>query len=242
MKRMVAISLATLMFCAALVSTAAAFEAEGDVYVGFYDKYLWRGFDLSGSAAVVQGGVDISANGFTVSYWTNLQAGNDEDEGFKSGEATETDIVLDYSFDAGEMLSVSVGNIFYTLDGLEDTSEAYLGLTLNTVLSPSLTLYYDWDEAEDDGLFITAAIGHTIEIDKAALNLGAAAGYNQESDYAVGAYSDWHNYELSASVDFPVTDDVTISPSFLYSAPISAGAKDAIDCETVGALNVSLTF
>jgi len=242
MKRMFAISLATLMFCAALVSTAAAFEAEGGAYVGFYDKYLWRGYDLSGSVGVVQGGVDLSANGFTVSYWTNMQADDDKEEGFMSGEATETDIVLDYSFDVGEALSVSVGNIYYTFDGLPDTNEVYAGLTLNTILSPSVTAYYDWDECKEDGLFVSVAIGHTIEIDKAALNLGAAAGFNQESDYAVGDYSDWHNYELSASVDFPVTDEVTISPSFLYSAPISAAAKEAIDTETVGGLTVAFAF
>jgi len=251
MKKVYAISLAALMFCATIVSTASAFEAEGGAYVGFYDKYLWRGFDLSGSVGVVQGGVDLSANGFTVSYWTNMQADDDKPEGFKSGEATETDIVLDYSFDAGEMLSVSLGNIYYTLDGLADTNEAYLGLTLNTVLGPSVTVYYDWDECKEDGVFVTAAIGHSFEIGKAALNLGAAAGFNQESDYAVfyedadgneRHYSDWHNYELSASVDFPVTENVTISPSFLYSSPISRAAKLAIDSETVGGLTVAFAF
>jgi len=30
------------------------------------------GFDLSGGMPVFQGGVDLSAEGFTLSYWTNV--------------------------------------------------------------------------------------------------------------------------------------------------------------------------
>ena len=51
----------------------------------------------------------------------------------------ETDIILDYSFDVNDLLSVSVGNIWYALDGLEDTKELYLSLGLGTILEPSVT-------------------------------------------------------------------------------------------------------
>jgi hypothetical protein len=33
------------------------------------------------------------------------------------------------------------------------------------------------------------------------MSLGVLVGYNEESDYAVGDYSDWHNYELSARAE-----------------------------------------
>ena len=36
-------------------------------------------------------------------------------------------------------------------------------------------------------------------MEKLSLSLGALVSYNDESDYAVGDYSGWHNYELSAS-------------------------------------------
>lgn len=221
----------------------AAVEVSGDAYVGFYDKYLWRGFDLSGSEGVVQGGVDLSTKGFTLSYWTNIQASNDREEGFKRGEATETDITLDYTGEVNDILSVSVGNIFYHLDGLDDTNELYLGVALNLPLSPSLTVYYDYDEAKSDGLFFNASIGHTIALgEKLGFNLGAGVSYNQASDYAVGAYRDWHNYELSASADYALTDQLSLTPSFLVSSPISNAAKKAIDTETVGGIALTLTF
>jgi uncharacterized protein (TIGR02001 family) len=244
MKKLFVVLLVAVMVSAVSATAAlAAVEVEGDAYVGFFDKYLWRGFDLSGSVGVVQGGMDLSHKGFSLGYWTNIQADDDKAEGFKSGEATETDIVLDYSFDLGEKVSVSVGNIFYSLEGLNDTNEAYVGVTLNTLLEPTLTAYYDWDECKEDGLFLTASVGHSFDItDGLSLSLGALASFNQESDYAVGDYSDWHNYELSVGVDYAINDNLTVSPSFMYSAPISTEAKWAIDSETVGGVTVTFAF
>ena len=130
--------LAALILALVAVATPAlaTIEVEGDAYVGYFDKYLWRGFDLSGSLPVVQGGVDLSTNGFTLSYWTNFQTKTDKGAGLDGGDATETDITLDYTFSPTELVSVSVGNIFYMLDGLEDTHEAYL----TSVSTPSLEL------------------------------------------------------------------------------------------------------
>jgi len=237
--------LAALVLAATFVASPAlaAIEVEGDAYIGYFDKYLWRGFDLSGSLPVVQGGVNLSAKGFTLSYWTNIQTKTDEGEGYIGGDASETDITLDYTFSPVENLSVSVGTIWYALDGLEDTKEAYLGLALDVPLAPAVKVYYDYDMAEENGLFYTAAVSHSFSAnDKLSFGVGALVSYNDESDYAVGDYSDWHNYELSASATYAVTDQVSITPSFLYSSPISDEAKDAIDSEVLGGLTVSMSF
>jgi len=246
MKRFLLVLLAACLV-AALSATAAlaAVEVEGSAYVGFYDKYVWRGIDLSGSEGVVQGGVEVSHKGFSLEYWTNIQASDDkeEDELLGSGEATETDITLSYTLELGETASLSVGNIYYTLDDLDDTNEVFVSASLHTLLEPTLTAYYDWDECENDGMFFTAEVSHSFELaDGLSLGLGALISYNQKSDYAIDDYSDWHNYELSAGIDYSVTENVTISPSFLYSAPISPGAKDRIDTETVGGVQVSFSF
>ncbi|MDY0270673.1 TorF family putative porin [Trichloromonas sp.] len=244
MKKISMILCAAAVFAAAVPLPApAAVEVEGGAYVGFFDKYLWRGYDLSGSGGVIQGGMDLSHKGFTLSYWTNIQANDDKEGGFPSGEATENDITLDYSFDLTEMVSLNVGNIFYDLEGLADTNEAYVGVTVNTLLEPTLTAYYDWDECEEDGLYLTAVVGHGFDLAEGlSLSLGALVGYNQESDYAVGDYSDWHNYELSVGIDYAVNENISISPSFLFSSPISDEAKALIDSETVGGLTLSFTF
>lgn len=244
MKKMV-FALIVVSLAALVVSSPvmAAIEVEGDVYAGVYDKYLWRGFNLSGSEPVAQGGVDLTSGNFSLSYWTNVQLSSDSGEGYKSGEATENDLTLDYSRDITDLVSISVGNIYYMLDGIDDTNELYLSVGLSTILEPTLTVYYDWDEAQENGLYYTASVGHTFDLmEKLSLSLGALLSYNDESDYAVGDYSDWHDYELSASAEYAVTDQLSVSPSFLYSSGISDDAKMAIDSEMVSGLTVTFTF
>ena len=242
MKSLKNIILATLLFSAALCSTASAVEVSGSAYAGFYDKYLWRGFDLSGSEPVMQGGVDLSAGSFTLSYWTNMQLTSDE--GMKAGDTTETDIVIDYSTDLSDMVSMSVGNIFYQLDGAPDTNELYLSLGLNTMLSPTFTMYYDWDEAEETGLFYTADISHSIDLaESLSLGMGALVSYSQSSEYGIGDdYDDLHNYELSTSLDYDINDAYSISASFLFSEGISDEARDNIDSEMVSGVSVAFSF
>ena len=227
--------LATLILISATTPIFAAVEVEGDAYVGIHSMYLWRGFDLSDSDPVVQGGMDIGFKGLTLSYWSNLDLDN--------GEVNETDIIIDYSMDVTELVSVSLGNIFYSLESAKDTNELYLGVNLNTLLAPALTVYYDYDEADETGLFYTFSVGHDLELAEAlSLSLGALISYNQESDYAIGNYDDWHNYELSASVDYALTDQVSISPYVVFSDAISDEAELAIEDEFVGGLNLTFSF
>ncbi len=229
------ICIAALFLLVSAPAALAAIEVEGSAYVGVYDKYLWRGFNLSGSETVVQPGADLSAKGFTLSWWGNLNT--------RTGEMDEVDVTIDYTAELNELVSLSVGNIFYALDGLADTNELYAGVALNTLLSPALTIYYDYDEAESDGLFFIASIGHSLDlVEGLSLDLGALVSYNQASDYAVGSYRDWHNYQLSVGLTYALTDQITINPSFAYSSPISNAAKEAIDSEVLGGVNLSLSF
>ncbi len=250
MKKMVTVGIVLIVATLFASSAFAAIEVEGDAYVGYYDKYLWRGFDLSGGTPVVQGGVDLSAKGFTLSYWTNIQTKDDflfddPTAPIDAGNATETDIILDYSFNPTELIGVSVGTIWYALDGADDTKEAYLGVSLDTILEPAVTIYYDYDQADENALFYTVSVGHSVDVtENASVSLGALVSYNDESDYAVGLYSDWHNLELSVAADYAVTDQISVSPSFIYSEPISDDAEDigGIDDEIMFGVSVALTF
>jgi len=246
MKKVSLIAFAMVMALAVLNSSAfAAIEVEGDVYAGLYSQYLWRGIDLSGGSAVAQGGVDLTAKGFTLSYWSDIQLKDDTVLGsdVNKGNATETDMTLDYTFSPMEKLSVSLGTIWYALDGADDTKEAYLGLAVDTILQPAVKVYYDYDEAKENGLFFTASVGHTFQVmDQLGINLGALVSYNDESDYAVGDYKDWHNYELSASADYTIIDQLSISPSIMYSHALSNDAKDVTDDGIVTGVALTFTF
>ena len=233
-KWIVAMLVGTVLSGVSSLAMAAA-DFSGGAYVGVYDKYLWRGFNLSNSKTVVQPGAELSMGGVTLSLWGNYDTDTDK--------LNEVDVTLDYTVALGEKISLSLGNIYYSLDSLEDTNEAYVGVALGTLLSPSLTVYWDWDQADSDGLFFVAAVGHSVELmEKVGLNLGAAVTYNLASDYAVGSYRDWHNYELAVSADYALTDAVTISPSFTFSSAISNSAKEAISDEVLAGLSVGWSF
>ncbi len=248
--------LASLVLAATVSTPAlAAIEVSGSAYVGVFDKYLWRGYDLSNGQPVAQGGINLSAGGFTLSYWSNVQLSNgnkpesapgadDAIDWLDGDEVTETDITLDYSHDFGPV-KMSVGDIYYNFNVPGSTHELYLGLTGNVLLSPTVKVYYDWDLANDldmDGLYYTVGVSHSFDLgENLALGLGAAANYNDESPF-VGDYNDWHNYELSASLAYAVTDQISITPSFVYSSAISDDAKENIDSEMLGGLTVSMSF
>ncbi len=250
MKKLMFIMIAVALGLSTQVSPAAALDVEGNAYVGVFDKYLWRGLDLSNSQPVAQGGIDVSANGFTLGFWSNVQLsdGNSLAEGIDwlpSNEVTETDIYIDYTHEFGPV-AVSVGNIFYNFNAAAaSTHELYLGLALDTILSPSVTVYYDWDIADEvdmNGFYYAIGISHGFDLGKAmSLGLNAAANYNDESPY-VGDYSEWHNYELGIGLDYALSDQLLLSASYLYSTPISDEAKDLLDDESVAGLTVTLTF
>jgi len=224
MRKLIMMIAAVLLVSVATVAFAEV-KVSGDVYVSPASKYVWRGFDLSEGRGVVQGGVDVSYKDFTVSYWSNEQMVSGPS--LKAGDVTETDITLNYAYKPVELLTLNVGNIYYNLDGLADTNELYLKATLNTLLSPTLSVYCDWDKAKETGLFYTLSIGHSLELMKnLGLNLGALASYNMKSDYAVGNYNNLHNYELTASADYSVTDNIKISPYYLYSNAFNSTARN----------------
>jgi|LGOV01.1.fsa_nt_gb uncharacterized protein (TIGR02001 family) len=245
MKKWSVLLAALIVLGAGMVTTSfAAITVEGDVYAGVFDKYLWRGDNLSDSRPVVQGGMDLSVGNFTVSYWTNWQLKSSDD--LSSGEANETDIIIDYSRDLGEMLSVSGGNIWYALDGADDTNELYLSTTVNTMLSPTVAICWDYDNAESDGLYFIFDVSHSLDLmDGLALNLGALVSYSQRSPFTNDdgeEYSGFHNYELSASLDYALTDQLSVSPSFTFSSGIDSDAKEAIDSEMLAGVNMTFVF
>ncbi len=228
--------------CTAGIVKAEGMEVSGSASVDVMSNYVWRGFKLSNSF-VVQPSVGITYGGFGANLWSNLDS--DLDDSF---EHNETDVTLNYTF-AVDKFSFDVGYIYYALESAEDTQELYFSAGYDTLLRPAVTVYYDFDQG--DGAFITASIGHDVELaENIALSLSASASYNVESEYSIGDYSDFHNADLSASLSIPVTDALSVGPMIAYSFPLSNDAEDAL--ETVsddgddnifyGGVNITLSF
>ncbi len=226
---------------ALLVSHGPNAQAEvapvtGDVYVGVNSMYLSRGFDVLPDADfVVQPGLDLSFGGFTVSLWANY----DEN----STEVTETDITLDYTFAVNDLVSLSFGNAYYVYDGVPDTNELYVACALNTLLAPTLKVYYDWDASTETGVWVTLGVSHSFNLmENLALSLGSTVGYNAENYSTSEAYSDFQMAEFRAALDWTITKGMSLTPAVTYSVPLSSDAEDLAGIEEQVMVGLSFTY
>jgi uncharacterized protein (TIGR02001 family) len=209
-----------------------------DLTADFNSKYVWRGQNLVDDW-VLQPGFSATMYGFTLGVWGNVDM---TDENGEEWEFTEVDYSVDYSADLVEGVSYSLGYIYYAFpQGSNDTYEFYGGLGFDTILSPSVTWYYDADEA--DGSYVAFGLGHSIEeIVKLSedlpvgmdigLNIGwADSDYNE---YYWGVSDDGFN-DLTVSVGFPIEiSGWSFTPSVSYVKLLDSDIRksDAYDSKS----------
>ncbi len=222
-------------------------EVSGSASVDVMSNYVWRGIKLSNSY-VVQPSVGITYGGFGANLWANWDS-----DWMNSGEHSETDLTLNYTFSI-DKLSLDAGYIYYALEAAGDTQEIYVSAGYDVLLSPTLTIYYDYEEG--NGAFIVASVGHDIEFsEEIALSLGASIGYNAENlvmgtDASGNEFSGFYNGEISASVSIPAGKNITVGPMVAFSFPLSDDAENAIEAMSndgdssifYGGASVSLSF
>jgi len=203
--------------------------------VGVFSNYVWRGIKLS-KGIVIQPSVTAAYNDFSLNLWANMDP-NFPTDGDDTLELTETDVTLSYGTSVGK-LSLGGGYIYYAFDGLADTQEAYIVASYDTILTPTLHAYYDFDEGE--GWYIMADVSHSFNItEKLALNLGAYASYAVDNAImgltdAGEEVSDFYNAQVSASLAIPLTEKLSLSPIVAYSFALSDDAEEAIKNANVG--------
>lgn len=198
-------------------------EIEVSASMDFYNKYVWRGFLLDDDM-VLQPGVTISSNGFEGGFW-----GSWDLQGEDALDSNEVDGWIGYSFDAGflgesfEKLSFSVGNTWYDFPTADlYTMEYYIGIAVDTFLSPYLTWvvdYGDEDQGGADGNYIMGGIGHSFTLNEdygIALELGLEGGYNDNAFIdGIGGY-----VLSNVALALPLTENLTVSPTVAYSVPL----------------------
>jgi hypothetical protein len=194
----------------------------------FNSKYIWRGQNLV-DGPVLQPEGSLSYRGWTGAVWANYDA----DEG---DEWTEVDYTLDYATSLGpvtsslEILSASVGYTYYTFPPLrhhpevgvhDDSHEVYAGLSLDTLLSPSLTVHYDF--AQGDGVYYEFRVGHGFSLGGAKLSFGGSVGYN---DGQWGYDPSLSAALLSVGLDVPVTKGLIWNASAAASVTLDSQYDD----------------
>jgi hypothetical protein len=238
-------------------ASAAASEEKptGDFTVAAMSQYIWRGYELSRNSIVIQPSMTISYQGFSANFWGNLDT-----KPYSAGDSNysntwnETDLTLSYTKTLG-LFNVGGGYIYYALGSINkdvpkraDSQELFATVSLNTLLSPTLTVYREIDRYKQ--WYFLLGVSHTVELNpKVSLKLGATAGYLL-STYADAAlfnsgtgyggypkfdgnalatddkFSNFHDGTISVSLPIKATGNITITPALSYIFPLTGAAKD----------------
>jgi hypothetical protein len=219
--------LLTLICFMVTVSFARAEEEKptADLTVSVLSQYIWRGFALSEDSIVIQPSITIGYKGFAFNLWGNL----DTDPANDLDNWNETDMTLSYDWAIGPM-GFSAGYIFYALDGIEDSQEVYLSLGLDVLLSPTVTVYREIYHAPH--WYITTDISHSFALPREmSLDLGAQVSYLISDDEGAypevdddgvvkDEYDNFHHGILSAALNIPVSEYITVIPEINWSFPL----------------------
>jgi len=155
----------------------------GEIAFSVLSAYISRGQELSRNSIVVQPSVTLNYKGFSINYWGNLDTKpySATDINY-SAKDTETDIALFYTKKFG-ILQVTPGYIYYAYSAPNsdasaplDSQELFFTLQIDTLLSPSLTIYKDI--AHYNQWYFLLGITHTFQLSKiVGLKVSAQASY-----------------------------------------------------------------
>jgi len=246
MRTILVVSFLILSLLAVSVSPLFAEEEKptADLSVSALTKYVWRGQELSRDSIVLQPSFTVGYKGFSANFWGNLDTkpykyDNTLDD---SANWTETDVTVGYSRAFGPV-TAGVGYIYYALAApqsggadLPDSQEVYASLGLNTLLSPTLTVYKEISHYQQ--WYALLGVSHAFTLsDKVALKLSASASYlkSESADdyYEVGSdyqkkdeeYNNFHDGVLSVSLPVTPVKYLTVTPSLSYVFPLCSDAK-----------------
>ncbi len=251
-------ALAGMGAAAALMATTGVARAELNEAVSFEagvdyaSKYVWRGIELN-EDFVVQPSFTMNWGNFSANIWASVDTTDFND---RRWDAQEVDYTLSYNFSCGN-IDYSTGIIYYDFPGTKGdsaTREVFLGMSAgNCLLQPSLTVYYDFDEA--NGFYVNAGVGHSMSFcnERLSLDLAANVGWGDE---------DYHDYyfdgnanrpvrnsgpsdlKLGVSATYALNSAASITPYVAYTTLLDADLRDTASDEGVyiSGINFSYSF
>lgn len=218
-------------------------KVTGGVDLSVLSAYIWRGQELSRNSFVIQPSATLGYKGFSMNVWGNLDtkpySAVDANYGAKY---TETDYTLSYSKKFG-ILQLTPGYIYYSLGAPYsggtaplDSQEVFLSMGLDTILSPTLTVYKEIDHYHQ--WYFLLGISHTFELSKrVGLKLAATASYlksEDENTYAkydgdsnptTDKFNNFHDGTFTICLPVSITKSLTVTPTASYVFPLSDDAR-----------------
>ncbi len=233
-----------------LILTAEVFVKVNGNITGV-NKYIWRGMEIN-KDFVIQTSLTTSVNNISFNIWGNMDTtdyGEKVGYGNQKGEFTEIDLTLSYSHNF-ELFSLESGIINYTFPNnvSDSTYEIYLSTTLNTILSPTLNLYYDIDEI--NGFYSNFEVDYPININKKiSFNISSSIGYG-DSKFNRGYFgknlSGFVDFNFNTSIYIKLNNYFSITPFLNFSSIINNKLRNtntyADNDNLYGGIEISFNF
>jgi hypothetical protein len=218
-------------------------KVTGELDLSVLSAYIWRGYEQTRNSIVVEPVVTASYKGFSVNVWGNLDTKPYSATNTNyAAKSTETDYTISYSKKFG-IVQVTPGYIYYALGAPYagataplDSQEVFLTLGLDTLLSPTLTVYKEIDHYHQWYFLLGAS--HTIELNKMiGLKISASASYLLSTDGTTYAkydsnalpttdkYNNFHDGTVSVCLPITAYKTFVITPTVSYVFPLCDDAR-----------------
>lgn len=212
-----------------LLTTTAQAQLSGSLNLDYNSHFISYGLDVWGAGTDLDDFLfnpSLSVN-YDVSDVFSLNAGIWLDVNDVPGVFTvqETDIWIGAAYDLGfgsisaTYQSWQFGDVTGNDDNTEDIID--IGLSLNTVLSPSITIHNRVGEGAsggDTGTIIVLGISHGFDLsDQLSLGLSSSVSFNLTDDYfGVGGDTGFGFASLGASLSYALDDSTSIYAGVTY--------------------------
>ncbi len=251
LRRMAAGLVATGALLGLMPSMQAGEKITLETSVDWLSHYVWRGMLLT-DEPVLQPSVTVSMGDLSLNVWGNIDTTDINEAGEDDFRLQEVDYSLSYAMSPMEGVDLEAGFLWYTYSSCESTGEVYGGVTFPCmILSPSLTAYYDVDEA--DGWYLNAGVEHAFAMtERLSLILSGGLGWgtNNYHEYYYGerAHSSESDMLVQATLEYAMTDYLTLRAYTGYTELLDGdverlGRQAYGDSDVLfGGLGMSFTF
>jgi hypothetical protein len=212
--------------------------------IGFYNQYMFRGYQIGKDSLVIQPYLSASYKGFSASFWGNVDTREKATQNFtpdRPGRTSfnEADLTLSYTYVMNKW-SFTGGYIYYNTKYMDETQEFYGSMSWDVFARPTLSIYRD--VASYPGWYFNLSLAQSFKIYKeVSLDLGAAFSYElgtgsfwdtyqaSTGAYTGSKYSAFHSGMVSAGLTIPVTKKFSVQPMLAWWYPLSTDAKKRVD-------------
>jgi len=219
-------------------------KVTGSAGLGIFNRYVFRGYELSGRSVILQPNLGIAYRGFSLSLLGNIDSDEQATQSFnpdRPGHASfnERDITLSYTHNIGKF-GLTGGYIFYSTDYAPATQELFVSASYDIIAKPTISVYRD--VAKFPGTYVNLSFSQSFKVHREiTLDLGASAGYFagdggywRTFDASTGGYTGkkyraFHDGMASAGITFPVTNFIAVQPVVQYWFPLSSKARRMVD-------------